>query len=340
MRRGQMVTGYREGDNSGPMRKHDRVTGANALGWERKNHYDTDYPKWYGHCHAWAAAAVSEVEPVRPVRYEGETFYVGDMKALLTEAHYGDKATVFGERNTGGNADPQDIYPDALWKLLQDYVGEQGLPILIDSEASKEVWTYPLYAYTVDFEKARGSDNLYECEMTVFLADLKVSPDFVGTLPLRKTYTFTVRMKDGVIEEGSGRWTGESRTKHPDYAWYPASRGQENEDLVYSLAQRLAEMSNGGSTSSSNLPAALAAREEWDRANGTEHARNRPEAPVADEHGGVLVSNPALPDLSVRRRREPAGRVARRETERGAAPAAARGAWRVERGALGSARTG
>src|SRR5262245_28133613 len=100
MRRGQMCNGYRD-DDIAPMRKHDKVTGATACAWEHKNHYDSDFPKWYGHCHAWAAAAVSEVEPTRTVRYQGVDFRVGDVKALLTEGHYGDTATLFGERYTG-----------------------------------------------------------------------------------------------------------------------------------------------------------------------------------------------------------------------------------------------
>ena len=74
MRRGRMCNGYRDDDMS-PMRKHDKVTGAHANDWERKNHYDSDYPKWYGHCHAWAAASITEPEPQGAVRYKDVRFF-------------------------------------------------------------------------------------------------------------------------------------------------------------------------------------------------------------------------------------------------------------------------
>src|SRR5262249_52541164 len=157
MRKGQMVNGYYY-DDPAPLRKHDKVTGSNAADWERKNHYDTDYPKWYGHCHAWAAAAATEVEPVHSITYNDVRFRVGDIKALLTEAHYGDKATMFGTRYTGPGDDPDDIYPDKLWKVCQEYMGEKGIALLMDLDNTKEVWTYPVYGYRVEYHPAdRGS---------------------------------------------------------------------------------------------------------------------------------------------------------------------------------------
>ncbi|MCS6859289.1 MAG: hypothetical protein NZT92_03080 [Abditibacteriales bacterium] len=44
---------------------------------------------WYGHCHAWAAAAIVESEPRLPLTKAGITFWVGDLKGLLTGLHYG-----------------------------------------------------------------------------------------------------------------------------------------------------------------------------------------------------------------------------------------------------------
>jgi len=301
MRRGRMCNGYRDDDMS-PFRKHDRVTGAHANDWERRHHYDSDYPKWYGHCHAWAAAAISEVEPTHTIRYRDVTFHVGDVKAILTEGHYGDKATVFGERNTGDGSDFQDIYPDKLWKVMQDYIGEQKLPLLMDLDPAVPVWTYPVYGYRIEYNRSDDGRDLYDGEMTLFVTNTTVPPDYVGCLRLIKHYTFQVRMRNGAIVEGSGRWTGRSRQDHPDYAWYPASRGQENEELVFSVAQRLADQaSDSGHDESRVFSERLAAMADWNRQQGAHDLvpdrRSHSSAP-----GTLFVQNPALPDTGVTRR--------------------------------------
>jgi hypothetical protein len=233
------------------------------------------------------------------------TFRVGDIKGLLTEGHYGDKATLFGQRYLGEDCDPNDIAPDRLWKVCQDYIGEQGIPLLMDLDNTKEVWTYPVYGYRIDYNRSSEGGDLYDGEMTLFVSNTTVPPDYVGSLLLRKQYTFTIRMKNGVIEEGSGRWTGKSRKDHPDYAWYPASRGQENTGLVHGLAQKLAEQaSEEASGDRGAIADRLAAREDWDRAQGNQdlvpHGSGQP---ASNPHGGVLAANPALPDLSITRRR-------------------------------------
>src|SRR5207248_2242836 len=87
-------------------------------------------------------------------RYDGVTFRVGDVKAMLTEGHYGDKATVFGERYTGDGCDFQDIYPDKLWKVMQDYIGAQKLPLLMDLDPGVQVWTYPVYGYRIEYNRS------------------------------------------------------------------------------------------------------------------------------------------------------------------------------------------
>jgi len=296
-----MCNGYRDDDMS-PFRKHDRVTGAHANDWERKNHYDSDYPKWYGHCHAWASAAISEVEPTHTIRYKDVTFHVGDVKAMLTEGHYGDKATVFGERNTGDGCDFQDIYPDKLWKVMQDYIGEQKLPLLMDLDPGVQVWTYPVYGYRIEYNRSDDDRDLYDGEMTLFVTNTTVPPDYVGCLRLIKHYTFQVKMRNGAIVEGSGRWTGHSRQDHPDYAWYPASRGQENEELVFSMAQKLADLASDANHDDSRaFSERLEAMADWNRQQGGHDAvpDRRPHAPAP---GSVFVQNPALSDLGVTRR--------------------------------------
>jgi hypothetical protein len=321
MHRGRMCNGYRE-DEMSPFRKHDKVTGAHANDWERKNHYDSDYPKWYGHCHAWAAAAISEVEPTHTVHYNGVMFRVGDIKAMLTEGHYDDKATVFGERYTGSGCDFQDIYPDKLWKVMQDYIGTQRLALLMDLDPGVPVWTYPVYGYRIEYHRSDDDSDLYDGEMTLLVTNTTVPPDYVGCLRLEKHYTFQVKMRDGAIIEGTGRWTGHSRDNHPDYAWYPASREQENGELVFSMAQKLADLASDAHHEDSRaVSEGLAAMDDWNRQQGGHEA-----LPARPSHssssGGTLMQNPALPDLSARRRRA-AHKERRAENRSIAAPQAA-----------------
>jgi hypothetical protein len=138
----------------------------------------------------------------------------------------------------------------------------------------------------------------------------------VGTLPLIKHYQFTVRMKNGVIQEGTGKWIDKSKKDHPDYAWYPAARGQENEGLVHGLAQRLAEMASDRVSEHSSYLAGLAAHADWDRAAGGD-LRLSPAIPRhSRSDGDLLVANPALPDLSANQRRQTARRLTARAPAR------------------------
>jgi hypothetical protein len=309
MRRGQMANGYT--NDTSPMRKHDQLTRARAASWERANHSDPDMPQWYGHCHAWSAAAISEPEPTVVVRYRNVRFRVGDLKALLTEGHFADKPVLFGTRYTGPGTDQQDIYPDQLWKLCQDYIGKQGLALLMDLDGGKEVWTYPVYAYRVEYQPMNNQPDWYYCTMMIFSANTNVPPDYVGTVQHRKLYQFQVKMKDGVIQEGTGRWLGSSRYQHPDFAWYPSERGQENPELVHSLAQRIVEETLDA-RSSERLQERLLALRDMRRERGTDELGSGPWRPEpADRPAPVWPSLPAVTGMD--QLRSAANRRERRE---------------------------
>jgi hypothetical protein len=76
--------------------------------------------------------------------------------------------------------------------------------------------------------------------MVLYAASTNVPPDYVGTVVHRRTYQFQVRIQDGVIEAGSGRWSGASRWNHPDFAWYPVERRQENPQIDYEVIRAIA----------------------------------------------------------------------------------------------------
>ena len=104
-------------------------------------------------------------------------------------------------------------------------------------------------------------------------------------------------MRNGAIVEGSGRWTGHSRQDHPDYAWYPASRGQENVELVFGMAQKLADLASDAATT--NRAPFRSAWRRW-RTGTASRARTTwsgPPPPRASARRELFVQNPALPDL-------------------------------------------
>ena len=131
---GQLLLGYR--GEVGPLVKHDVVSGRHATQWEQSTpfHFDlVDAADWWGHCHAWAAAAVLEPEPKHDVTQNGATFHVGDLKGLLTEAHYSDQVISYGARFYGNPGDDlEDMYPATVWYVLRTYLYQNKTPIVFD----------------------------------------------------------------------------------------------------------------------------------------------------------------------------------------------------------------
>ena len=228
-----------------PLTAYDRLTGHTAVPWERKNRPSgTEVKPWFGFCHAWSASSVMEKEPqkVRAVTSEGRTSQatVGDQKGWLAACHTQDAAHVYGHRfgSGPGSDDPQDIYPDQLWRVLKLYVKEQGVPLVLDLEAGPEVWNYPVSAYEVRYDAPDASGRC-QGRLTLLVADDAVAPDYVGTRLLRHTYQFTFLLRDGAVVLGTGRWVGASQKDHPDFAWYPYVAVAENPEVKYDKVQKM-----------------------------------------------------------------------------------------------------
>jgi hypothetical protein len=235
----------REGDLiKGPLTKYDQATSHKAADWEREhNAPGPSVPKWYGYCHAWSAAAVMEKEPAKGRSAQGAgggmlSLDIADEKGMLTACHTQDVANTYGQRYNGPGDDPDDIYPDELWRVLRLYVKQQGVPLILDLDPREEVWNYPVYAYRVDFEPA-GSGDMYQCRMDIWMADDGVEPGYVGTQVAKQTYEFTCKMRQGAVVAGSGKWVGASTKNHPDFAWYPYVAKPENPEVQYDAVKKL-----------------------------------------------------------------------------------------------------
>lgn len=237
---------HRSGGLTGPLGKYDQVFSTQAAGWEQANHVATATADWFGHCHAWSASAVSEREPQQPTVSGSVQFGVGDQKGLLAALHASDVANSYGDRMADGEGseDPQDMSPELLWKILQTFIKQKGIPIVMDLEAGDQVWNHPVYQYRVDFQNA--GDGWVNGVMQLVAADDNVYPDFIGTQPKLQQYTFRVRFVEGAIQVGSGQWTGASVQDHPDFAWYPYVAVAENPHVTTDQVAQVVGYSVGG----------------------------------------------------------------------------------------------
>jgi len=88
---------------------------------------------------------VSEVEPTETINSNGYTFYIGDLKGLWTMYYQGATGTIY--RGTdGGSLDPLTFQTE-----LQAHLRDNGIPLLMDSDPTEEVWTWPIYDYSMDW---------------------------------------------------------------------------------------------------------------------------------------------------------------------------------------------
>ncbi|MDW8079806.1 MAG: hypothetical protein RMJ16_13080 [Thermoguttaceae bacterium] len=238
---------FHAGGLTGPLLRYDRLTGKQAARWEeQEGRANPQAPPWHGYCHATAAAAVMEPEPRVAGALRSSTgreevqVSVGYQKGWLAACHTADVAEIYGERFSDGEGpeDPQDIAPDQLWHLLRLYVRERGVPLVLDIEPGPEVWNYPVFAYRIVYDQTRRSGE-FRGQLTLWMADSSVPPDFVGLQVRKHTYTFNFRMEDGAVVMGSGRWTGISGQDHPDFAWYPYMAVAENPEVDYRLVTQL-----------------------------------------------------------------------------------------------------
>jgi hypothetical protein len=261
---GHLIVGYR--GEAGPLVKQDQVSGRHSTSWEGSHpyHYDPSGADWWGHCHAWAAASVLEPEPHHDVFMSGALFHVGDIKGLLSEAHYSDRASFYGQRFNGNPTDDfEDMYPFQVWTVLRQYIGTNRTPIVLDLNPGPQVWSYPVYQYQLSFQPIDGTTyqnavaaarslekrpsagyspyggSYYQGQLNILVATFEVNPDFLGTKPEPHNYTFVFQANGNQLVANSDHWSGASVQDHPDFGWYPMTRGQENPELDYNLASQL-----------------------------------------------------------------------------------------------------
>jgi hypothetical protein len=228
-----------------PLAKYDLITGRQAAAWEQEQHAVTaSTPGWHGYCHAQSASAVLEREPTSPRTIvvsgsQSVSLSIGDQKGLLAACHAQDIANTYGDRfgDGDGSEDRQDLSPDELWRLLQIYVKQQQIPLILDIESGEEVWNYPVFAYRVD--QVKVENGWRRGRMELWMADNGVAPDYVGVKVRRHVYHFQFRTHRTSVIAGSAKWIGTSKQDHPDFAWYPFLARAENPEVDVAIVRRL-----------------------------------------------------------------------------------------------------
>lgn len=208
-------------DNGEAMQRYDYYTGANSQGWEYYFHGPVQNPDpWWGHCHAWAGAAVWEDPPTEPKTIGNIEFRIRDRKGLLVET-YSKCAD-----GTAYELYANDPSPGLFWRYLRDEIGGynpmhgKSMGFVGELYYGDEVWNYPIYNYNVVYFTSQP----YSGRLTIWVA-VDGKPQLANTA---KSYykSFTYQF-GGVYQDSrgnptdSGWWIGQGPNSRPDAIWRP-----------------------------------------------------------------------------------------------------------------------
>lgn len=130
---------------------------------------------WFGICHAWAPAALLELEPLSAVEENGVTFDVSDMKALLTEQYDRTSAYGIGERCNTDDKEWEfdedgrikdracaDMNPGALHVIVTNFIGVNKQGFVLERTPDYEVWNQPVRGYEITEQREVSLQEAYE----------------------------------------------------------------------------------------------------------------------------------------------------------------------------------
>ena len=219
-------TGYR--GTPSPLSKYDYAVADTYYGPARNYgfnyYYDKNALSWEGMCFCWAAASILEPEPVHNGIYNETVFYVGDKKGILTAAYHGVLYNSFSA------ATPTDFHA-----VLEEFIRNQKIPVIINLGFDEEIWNYPVYQYESEFRQ-NGDTRHYTTKITY--AGNGVSPDYIGTFEASSTYYYYFKLgANGSITESG--WEDESITNHPVTAYEPYGTVPQNPGLDYETVKEI-----------------------------------------------------------------------------------------------------
>jgi hypothetical protein len=220
-------------DNNEALYRYDLYSGgaSDAQRWEYNQHGPPLNPDgWWGHCHAWAAAACWENQPVQSRTLGGVTFRVRDRKGLMIEAYYN------SANGSSYELIQDDPGPGLFWLYLQNEIAGknplhgEAVGFIGELYYGDQVWNHPIYAYEVEYS---GSGTVsgkvtiwYATDFQPYMADS--TSLYSDTL----TYYFKDVVLSGSTPIDSGTWVLENgslpsaaasnySSHRPDAIWRP-----------------------------------------------------------------------------------------------------------------------
>lgn len=119
---------------------------------------------WWGHCNAWATAAILFARPAKPVTLNGVEFSVRDQKGLLVELAMGDTEDSSFTWDEFGPEIPPARYTAAFHRQLAHWLRDEKKGLFADMQLKDRelgpwpVWNYPLVGYEAVLVEAPGDD--------------------------------------------------------------------------------------------------------------------------------------------------------------------------------------
>lgn len=129
--------------------------------WEAQD-CDEKIESWWGLCHAWVPAAILEPEPVKAVTYNGVTFEVSDMKALMMMMYDRSSTKFLGRRCNVKNeeitrdeygrieqTECRDTNAGSLYLIVTNLLGRDKRSFAEDRTMDYQVWNQPVVGYEI-----------------------------------------------------------------------------------------------------------------------------------------------------------------------------------------------
>jgi hypothetical protein len=233
---------FEAGDS--PLRKLDQwlsSQGKNSkiVEWE-ENNFDIAAAEWEGLCDAWAMASITTLEPKKDVTLDGVNFTPSDLKALTIKYFEGYKPKIYGRRYQGLAATDgliQDLRPEAFHRIVEEYVGKQKKPIIIDEDPGPEIWSKPVFRMAVNIMKDPNKPQALLVKAFPWMTRQRASVDNSATSLASDlaapTYEYRLYYDakpdaNGRLKIIAGEWIGASLNFHPDMVFLP--QGKDNKD--------------------------------------------------------------------------------------------------------------
>jgi hypothetical protein len=224
-------------DPGGPLEKYDRYFGTTARQKEMQytgtGHF-TDTPDytdddWFGHCHGFSAASLSEPEPrsnktVTNASGEQITFTVSDLKGLLVAAYgaVNDPAGGLGEH--GGNS-ANDPSAKDFHHYLFKWIRRQKKGLTADLDVTDARYFHPVWKYEATM-KARMVPHPYRRRMDVECKFFWMQYTATHRLTTPEDYNNGTTVRYWLEFDTSGNaidggWLNDDWQNVPDYMYAP-----------------------------------------------------------------------------------------------------------------------